>query len=718
VGRPRGLLSYLSVLFAGGAVAVALPALASGTTRAAAPGVYSSHKAHVVGAAVVNFAQLAHIEKLRGHVGPGRPAAMPEPQEIPEPNMRQLTLPSPFGSQLLSSGGLSNVPSPSPSQSFIAQADAPRPSSGYSFIPPDTQGAVGATTMMSTLNSNYVVEQKSNGSVVGGVVGMDTFWSPAGATSPFDPKTYYDPYSQRWIVTAVDAPGEATSGILYGVSKTSDPTQGWYLFKLDADSGNATWADYPGVGFNQRHVVITVNMFTNAGNAYAGQAKVFVIDYTQLKAGSSGAPAETDVTGAFTIQPAVTYSSTETNLYMVEHGASSAASYYFYTVNSAGAVSGGTTALINPLGGWVVPGSANVLPQSGGHPIDSGDSRILNAVYRNGNIYYAQTIGLGGSAGNPARTAAQWVEVNTSGTFVQGGRIVDPTATSSNGGHWYAYPSISVNKNNDIMLGFSEFASNHYPNAAYAVHMSTDAAGTMRDPVTLKAGEGNYYKQFNGPRNRWGDYSATQVDPADDTSFWTTQEYSRPTPAGCSSSGTITCGAWGTWWGKVIPGSSPPPPPTKYTLSVSKAGTAAAAGLVTGSGISCGATCSASYNAGTVVNLTQSHPTSTSTFGGWNGDCTGIGATCQLTMNGNKTVVATFYQKATPPACVVPKVVGKRLRAAKTAIRARHCKVGKVSYAKSTKKKKGRVIRQRPRAGSHRANGAKVNLVVGRGPKH
>jgi PASTA domain len=714
MGRPRGLLTYLSVLFAGGVVAVALPALASGTTRAANPSVYPSHQAHVVGAAVVNFAQLARLEKLHGHIGPGQPSAMPEPQEIPEPNARHLTLPSPFGSLLLSSGSMSNVPSPSPSQSFIAQADALRVGTTFSFIPPDTMGAVGATKMMSTLNSNYVVEQKSDGSAVGSAVGMHTFWGAAGATAPFDPKTYYDPYSQRWIVAAVDAAQSASSGILYGVSDSSDPSGNWHLYKIDADSGNATWADYPGVGFNKNVVVITVNMFNNSNNFYAGKAKVYAINYPQLRSGTNGAPKETDVSGGFTIQPAVTYSSTENTLFMVEHYMSSAGSYFFYSVDSTGTVSGGATTLINPLGGWTQPGSANVLPQLGGHPIDAGDSRILNAVFRNGNIYYAQAIGLGGgpAPGTETRTAAQWVEVNTTGGFVQGGRIVDPTATSSNGGHWYAYPSISVNKNSDIMVGFSEFQSSDYPDAAYAVHMSTDPAGTMRDPVTLKDGEGNYYKQFNGPRNRWGDYSATQVDPADDTSFWTTEEYSRPTPTSCSTSPPITCGAWGTWWGRVLGGSAPP----SYTLTVSKTGTAAGLGTVTGNGINCGVTCSASFPSGTVVNLIESHSARTSTFGGWNGDCSGLGQ-CSVTMNGNKTVVATFYQKATPPACIVPKVVGKKLRGAKAAIRARHCKVGKVSYAKSTKKKKGRVIRQRPRAGSHRANGAKVNLVVGRGPK-
>src|SRR5439155_17959800 len=121
-------------------------------------------------------------------------------------------------------------------------------------------------------------------------------------------------------------------------------------------------------------------------------------------------------------------------------------------------LSGGVSPLANPLGGWTLPGSANILPQSGGHPIDSGDSRILNAVFRNGHLYYAQTIGLpaGGTPGAPTRTAVQWVELDTNGNFVQGGRIDDPSATSTNGGHWYAYPSIAVNQNNDVLVGFPE----------------------------------------------------------------------------------------------------------------------------------------------------------------------------------------------------------------------------------------------------------------------
>jgi hypothetical protein len=65
--------------------------------------------------------------------------------------------------------------------------------------------------------------------------------------------------------------------------------------------------------------------------------------------------------------------------------------------------------------------------------------------------------------------------------------------------------------------------------------------------------------------------------------------------------------------------------------------------------------------------------------------------------------------------CVVPKVTGKSLSAAKRAIKHGACTVGKVKRAFSAKVKKGNVISQRPKAGKKLAYHAKVSLVVSKG---
>jgi serine/threonine-protein kinase len=67
--------------------------------------------------------------------------------------------------------------------------------------------------------------------------------------------------------------------------------------------------------------------------------------------------------------------------------------------------------------------------------------------------------------------------------------------------------------------------------------------------------------------------------------------------------------------------------------------------------------------------------------------------------------------------CTVPKVVGKSLAAAKTALAKKGCRTGKVGRAYSSKVTKGRVISQNRRAGRKIAAGSKVNLVLSRGRK-
>jgi len=89
----------------------------------------------------------------------------------------------------------------------------------------------------------------------------------------------------------------------------------------------------------------------------------------------------------------------------------------------------------------------------------------------------------------------------------------------------------------------------------------------------------------------------------------------------------------------------------QVALTVTKAG--AGSGTVTSgpAGISCGATCTANFNAGTAVTLTAT-PASGSAFSGWSGGgCTGSG-TCTVTLNAATTVTATFIAATSIPRLV------------------------------------------------------------------
>ena len=111
----------------------------------------------------------------------------------------------------------------------------------------------------------------------------------------------------------------------------------------------------------------------------------------------------------------------------------------------------------------------------------------------------------------------------------------------------------------------------------------------------------------------------------------------------------------------------------------------------------------------TLRNCALTFPSTTIT-GAFRGD---DGAT--ITLNGDTTVTSTFTANPPPPTtqCVVPKLKGKKLGAAKIAIRKAHCRVGKVTKVKSTRKHRNRVLSQNPKPGKHLREGSKVALKVG-----
>jgi hypothetical protein len=531
--------------------AVAGIALVAGASATASSGdvVYHGTRVHVVAAAVVDLRALA-----REAAEQETESEPPEPQEKPEPNVR-FTVPPPFPAPLTEARSTSVVESPYVSASFLAQPDAPPVGSTKTESPPDTNGAVGRDKLMVALNSNYVIQRKSDGKVLS-KVSMDTFWSRVGARNPFDPRVLYDPYSDRWLVSAGDSPLQPGSLILYGISDTGDPLGSWHLYALRSDTSGATWADFPTLGFSRSTVAIGVNMFASDSLTYV-RGRLIVLDYASLRAGGGGKPVALTIPDGFALQPAATYSPTETTLYLVEHLGSFSATYRFWSLSGGKLTLVGGAPKTNPLGPWATAGPGNLLPQQDGRGIDSGDSRVGNAVFRNGRVWYAQTIGMPPTAGAGfvLRTGVQWVELDLNGAFIQGGRIDDRLALPWNKHHMYAFPSLAVNARNDMLLGFSESQATDFVDAGYAFRAAADPPGTLRAPVTLKDGEGPYVKTEGGARNRWGDYSATTVDPVDDVSLWTIQEYAR-LPVGRSDD----AGRWGTWWGRVGGGPALPRP--------------------------------------------------------------------------------------------------------------------------------------------------------------
>jgi PASTA domain/Divergent InlB B-repeat domain len=364
----------------------------------------------------------------------------------------------------------------------------------------------------------------------------------------------------------------------------------------------------------------------------------------------------------------------------------------------------------------------------------------------------------------------RWYEINhaTSGTpsFVQQSTYQPDTT-------WRWMGSVAMDRFGNLALGFSASSPAMHPAIKYAGRLAGDPANTLaQGEATLFAGTGSQQET----NNRWGDYSDLTVDPVDDCTFWYTQEYYASTAPfawrtrigsfrlhGCAPVFSITTVRNGTGAGAVT--STPAgvscgatcsagfDDGTPMTLTATPAvgsvftgwsgggcaGTGVCTFVLNGAktitatftlqtrhltvgrkgngrgtvtslpgGIGCGGTCSAGFPYGTALTLTAK-PTATSVFGGWSGTCAGKGV-CSLSLTTDPTATATFKAK-----CVVPKVLGLTLKKAKARIRRAHCTVGKVTKKASFKRRKGKVLAQKPKPGKRLAPGARVNVTVGRG---
>ena len=155
---------------------------------------------------------------------------------------------------------------------------------------------------------------------------------------------------------------------------------------------------------------------------------------------------------------------------------------------------------------------------------------------------------------NVNRTAVQWWNLETNATIIQRGYIQD-----TNGVKQYTFPSIAVNKNNDVLIGYSGFTKDTYASSFYSYRKAGDPLGEMSKPALFKSGVAPYVKLRADGRNSWGDYSATQVDPNNDTDMWTIQMYAETRNTDQKGIPDDKRDHWGTWWGHVAFQPDDPP---------------------------------------------------------------------------------------------------------------------------------------------------------------
>ncbi|MEP6664514.1 MAG: putative Ig domain-containing protein, partial [Verrucomicrobiota bacterium] len=163
------------------------------------------------------------------------------------------------------------------------------------------------------------------------------------------------------------------------------------------------------------------------------------------------------------------------------------------------------------------------------------DYRLISAMMRNGRLWTTANIAVdnvGSPSGTDTRMGVRWYELQGIATgqtpsVFQSGTIFQPSASNTADQRFYWMGTMMVTGQGHAVAGFSVAGSNEFVNAGIAARLVTDPLGTTQPPILYTASSTAYNPLDNNgsPIDRWGDYSYTSLDPSDDMTVWTIQEF-------------------------------------------------------------------------------------------------------------------------------------------------------------------------------------------------
>ena len=415
------------------------------------------------------------------------------------------------------------------------------------FTPPDTMGDIGPAQYVVALNGLIRTISRDTG-VKDDVlnVPLDVFY---GRTDTGDPRVRYDRRTGRWFVLAftIAAPNSYVLAVSSGGVISASTS--WFIHEWinTRTAGGVPGAagclgDYPTLGIDEDALYIGVNQFCggdlntvtfDSSSAYVvrksalpGSLVVFQFD---------GLMTAIDATGPFTPQGVDNMDAgTDTGYFIGVDGAMFSLLQMRRVTNP-----GGTPSLSANIPITVTSTQYPVHVSQPGvtQRLDGLDDRLLQAVIRQGRLWTSHGIGVNASgvaSASATRTATRWYELQDLGTTAlapapavrQSGTVFD--ATSQTLSYWMS--AINVNGQGHAAMGLTRAGAGTggHANAAFTGRLATDTLGTMASPLLYTANTSftlNTGIQPSSNVKRWGDYSYTSVDPKDDMTMWTLQEY-------------------------------------------------------------------------------------------------------------------------------------------------------------------------------------------------
>jgi hypothetical protein len=395
-----------------------------------------------------------------------------------------------------------------------------------SGAPPDTNGAVGATQYVQWVNTAFAIFNKTTGAKLYGPASGSSLWQgfggPCEAKNDGDPIALYDKLAQRWLMTQFAVSGGPPFYQCVAVSTTPDATGSYRRFAYAFPDFN----DYPKAGVWPDAYMITFNMFDAAGTSFLG-AKVCAFDRNRMIT-ASGTPAPMQ---CFALGPnyggllpadldgtKAPPAGAPNIIFGFDDATLAAVNLWRFRVNWTTPSSSSLTGPVKVA----VPafteacGGGTCIPQAGTtQKLDSlADRAMYRLAYRNFGDH--ESLVVNHSVNVAGHSGIRWYEIrNPAGTPV----LYQRGTFSQDANHrWMG--SVAMDRNGNMLMGYSVSGSGIHPAIRYTGRLAADARHTMQAETTMFAGTGSQTASLS----RWGDYAAMTVDPSDDCTFWFTTE--------------------------------------------------------------------------------------------------------------------------------------------------------------------------------------------------
>jgi len=394
-------------------------------------------------------------------------------------------------------------------------------------VPPDPQGDVGPSHYVQIVNASFAVFGKDGRTLFGPIPTRTLFAGFGGACEERgdgDGIVLYDPLADRWLIAQLANTREPQRPyhVCVAVSRSGDPIGQWARY----DYSYADFHDYPKLGVWPDGYYATYNTFTStSGGDFLGIAYC-AFDRRKMLA------AEPAAQQCILIRDPVsgtTPADLDGSLPPPEGEPNTAVGFI-----------GDSLALYrfhadwgDPLHSFVEPAmleaapfaeacsevrSGACIPQAGtGAPaLDSlADRMMFRAAYR--NLGGRQTLVVNHSVAVRNVVGVRWYEIRDPGgvpvLYQQG------TYAPDDAYRWMG--SAAIDRAGNIGLGFSISSRDLRPAIGYTGHAASDAPGDMGQGEAIAASSAG----SQASSLRWGDYSSMSVDPADECTFWYTNQY-------------------------------------------------------------------------------------------------------------------------------------------------------------------------------------------------